>query len=151
MIELIMQFFQEGLVQNRSSAARDELQLAAGALLIEMMCVDYQEDEVERQAITRSIGSMFSLSPEESAQLVDRAHARWEGATDYYEFTSRVNAGFSLQQKEALMEALWRVAYADGDIDKYERHYLGKIAELLYLPQHSIIAAKQRAQNTNES
>lgn len=150
MIEAIRQFFHEGLPSERTQLVRDDLQMAAGALLIEMMCVDYREDEAERQVVTRAIGKMFNLSPEESAGLVSRAQTRLQGATDYYEFTSCINAGFSLQQKEALMEALWQVAYADGNIDKYERHYLGKIADLLYLPQHSFIAAKHRASGSND-
>ncbi len=145
MIEAIKHFLEEGLSPERRQPGRDALQLAAAALLIEMMCVDYREDEAEREAIGSAVGRMFGLTPEDSALLVGRAQSQLRQATDYYEFTSRINQGFTAQQKEALMEALWRVAYADGNVDMYERHYLRKIAELLYIPQHSFIAAKHRA------
>ncbi|MHB8453830.1 MAG: tellurite resistance TerB family protein [Acidiferrobacterales bacterium] len=144
MIAAIKQFLEEGLSPERRRPGRDALQLAAAALLIEMMCVDYREDETERETIGRAVGKMFGLTPEDSAQLVSRAESQLRQATDYYEFTSRINQGFTAQQKEALVEALWRVAYADGNIDMYERHYLRKIADLLYIPQHSFIAAKLR-------
>jgi len=150
MIEAIKQFLGEGLSSHRQHSGRDDLQLAAAALLIEMMCVDYHEDEAERQVITQAVGKMFGLTPEDGARLVSRAQAQLRKATDYYEFTSRINQDFTLQQKEALMEALWRVAYVDGDIDKYERHYLRKIAELLYIPQNSFIAAKHRVCRSND-
>lgn len=30
------------------------------------------------------------------------------------------------------MEKMWQVAYADGRLDAYENHLIGKTAELLY-------------------
>ena len=37
------------------------------------------------------------------------------------------------------MRALWRVAFADGRIDRYEEHILRRIADLLYLRHQDFI------------
>ena len=37
---------------------------------------------------------------------------------------------------------LWRVAFADGRIDKYEEHLVRKAADLLYVPHRHFIRAK---------
>ncbi|MHB8345920.1 MAG: tellurite resistance TerB family protein [Acidiferrobacterales bacterium] len=144
MIEAIRRFLEESLPANGQRQEHDELQLAAAALLIEVMSADYHEEDCEREAITRAVGKLFGLAPQDGARLVSRAQEELRHATDDYEFTSRINHGFSAQQKEALMEALWSVAYADGNVDMYERHYLGKLAELLYISPASFISAKRR-------
>ena len=143
-IEAIKQFLEGNAAAGSQKPDHDELELAAAALLIEVMAADYREEESEREAVVRAVSVLFGLEPQDGARLVCQAQEEVHRATDDYEFTSRINRGFSAQQKEALMEALWRVAYADGDIDMYERHYLSKLAELLYIPQSSFIATKLR-------
>lgn len=44
------------------------------------------------------------------------------------------------------MELLWRVAFADGRLDRYEEHLIRRIADLLHLPHRDFIRAKLRAQ-----
>ena len=144
MIDAIRQFLEENLAPRGQKPEYDERQLAAAALLIEVMAADYHEGESERAAVVRAVSSLFGLTPQDSERLVVLAQEEVGHATDDYEFTARINRGFSAQQKEALIEALWQVAYADGDIDMYERHYLSKLAELLYIPQSIFIAAKLR-------
>jgi uncharacterized tellurite resistance protein B-like protein len=34
------------------------------------------------------------------------------------------------------------VAYADGDLDKYEEHLIRRVAELIYVPHEEYIRAK---------
>ncbi len=37
---------------------------------------------------------------------------------------------------------MWRVAYADGHLDKYEEHLIRQVAELTYVPHQDYIRAK---------
>jgi uncharacterized tellurite resistance protein B-like protein len=53
-----------------------------------------------------------------------------------------INDEFNLEQKKKLMKAMWQIAYADGQLDKYEEHYLRKISELLYIPHSQFIQQK---------
>lgn len=39
---------------------------------------------------------------------------------------------------------LWRIAYANESLHKYEEYLVRKIAELLYVPHSAFIAAKLR-------
>ncbi len=145
MIRAIRQFLDENRPAGGPRREQDDLQVAAAALLIEVMAADYHEEPSEREAIGCSLARLFGLSAQDGTRLVARAQEELRCATDDYEFVSSINRGFSAEQKEELMEALWRVAYADGNIDMYERHYLSKLAELLYIPQSVFIAAKLRA------
>ena len=47
--------------------------------------------------------------------------------------------------KVQLITSLWKVAYADGDLDKYEEHLIRRVADLLYVPHDAFIRAKLSA------
>jgi uncharacterized tellurite resistance protein B-like protein len=40
---------------------------------------------------------------------------------------------------------MWRVALADDALSRYEEHVIRKVADLLYLPHHDFMLAKQLA------
>lgn len=118
------------------------VEVAAAALLIELGRADYESDPDERKAIIDAIRQGSGLQDDELDSLVDAAQASAERSTSLYEFTSLINAQYSLDEKVALIAALWRVAAADGDIHKYEEHLIRRIADLLYVPHSEFIRAK---------
>jgi uncharacterized tellurite resistance protein B-like protein len=40
---------------------------------------------------------------------------------------------------------MWKVAYADGSVDKYEAHIIRRISDLIHLPNSQFVRAKQEA------
>ncbi len=151
MLKAIKDFFEKSIRPHRpemnvSDAHR--LQVATAALLFEMMRVDQAATADERERVITALRTKFDLASEETEELLHLAEREAEGATDYYQFTSLINAGFTLEQKERVIEYLWQVAYADGEIDRYERHFARKIAELLHVPQKAFVAAKIRARRS---
>ncbi|MEJ2426718.1 MAG: TerB family tellurite resistance protein, partial [Candidatus Thiodiazotropha sp.] len=76
--------------------------------------------------------------------LGEREHA---ASTDYFQFTSLINKHYSAEQKVWLIEALWRVAFADQKLHQYEEHVIRRLSELLYVPHSDFIAAKLRVQD----
>lgn len=64
-----------------------------------------------------------------------------------YQFTSLLNRHFSAEQKERIIEHLWRVAFADAKLSAWEQHLVRKVADLLYVPHSVYIAAKLRARD----
>lgn len=57
-----------------------------------------------------------------------------------------INKRCSSEQKARLAEWLWRVAIADGTIDKYEERLVRKLASLLYVHHTNFILTKHRVQ-----
>jgi uncharacterized tellurite resistance protein B-like protein len=81
--------------------------------------------------------------------LVGSAQQRVEDATSLYEFTKVINAYCNLDQKLRLVGAMWTVAYADGNADKYEEHLIRNVAELLYVPHSNYIQCKLAAREVS--
>jgi uncharacterized tellurite resistance protein B-like protein len=126
-------------------SAEDQAQrvrLAAAALLIELSKADYRRDVREQQAIVAAVRRCHGLDDATIAELVHAAAGASDRSTSLYEFTSVINERCSEDEKYRLVVELWRVANADGDIDKYEDHLIGKIADLIYLPRSLFVKAK---------
>jgi uncharacterized tellurite resistance protein B-like protein len=150
-LKSIQQFFDQHIKGSEPTpAGPDPVHVATAALLIEMTRMDGDIDANERDKVVRAVEQKFSLPQEEIAELLKLADEEACQATDYFQFTSLVNQRFSPEEKERLIEHLWRVAYANGELDRYEEHLVRKIAELIYVPHSAFIAAKLRARDRRE-
>lgn len=148
MLQAIKQFFDRNILRGEQEAGRSAghaWQVATAALLFEVMRTDREIKDVERHAMTAAIRKHFELTPEEAATLTHLAEAEAEEATDYYQFTALINKHYSAEQKERIVEHMWQVASADHEIDRFERTLVHKVADLLYVPRHAQIAARERA------
>ena len=126
------------------AASEHALQLAAAVLLVEVMRADADCSATERETAIGALRAKFALADDEVARLFELAETTSRDAPDLYSFTSRLNKGFSLEQKVRMVEYLWRVAYADGHMSHHENHLLLKLGDLLYIPRAEFVGAKQR-------
>ncbi len=149
MLEAIKIFFEERIAPGGRDAHRDQqhrLRVAVAALLAEVVRMDEEITEVERAQVLASIAGKFDLDATEAAELIALAEEEALAATDLYQFTSRINRAYDPSEKVRLIEHLWRVAYADGTLHRYEDHLIRKVAELLHVPHREFIATKLRVQ-----
>lgn len=147
MISSIKQFFEKNIKPSANASievSEHSLRLATSALLIEMMRADAEISEDERDTITDIIRSKYELTEDEISTLIQLAEEEIVKATDYFEFTSLINKGFSYVQKVKVVEHLWEVAFSDASLDKYEEHMVRKIAGLIYVSHKDFIDAKLR-------
>ena len=55
------------------------------------------------------------------------------------EFTRLLHEDLSHSEKNEIITMLWRVAFSDNNLDKYEDYVVRKIADLLYVPHRDMI------------
>jgi uncharacterized tellurite resistance protein B-like protein len=148
MLNQIKSFFDEYIALPESELVTEEsLHLACSALFIEMMYMDDKADIKEQDMILTSVKALFSLSNEEANSLISLATQEKKQATDYFQFTSLINKEFTMEQKIKLIKTLWQIAYADGELDKYEEHMVRKMADLLHVPHMEFIKTKHQVKN----
>lgn len=121
------------------------LQLATAVLLVEVMRSDADASAVERTATVKALRKTFALNDDELARLLAQAEQTAKSANDYFRFTSAMNDAFTQAQKIQVVEYMWQVAYADGQLDANENHLISKIAGLLHVTHGDYIAAKLNA------
>lgn len=139
-INAFFQSLQQGT--DTSSATQITLEIACTVLLCEVMLADGKLEQQERQQLTLTLEQEFYLTEQEIGAIIEQALLLCENATDFYQFTSRINAQYSTKQRVKMLELLWQVAYADGHLASIEEHIIRKIADLLHLRHSEFIETK---------
>ncbi len=150
MLKTIRVFFEQRIAGTAAATPRHSLELATAALLIEVVRSDRDTQPAERDAVLRAVHEKFGLSGAEADELLRLAEDEVRQASGYYQFTSLINAQFTQEQKQRVIELMWRVAYADDVLSAHELHLMRKIAGLLHVPDSAYIAAKLRAKEEAE-
>jgi uncharacterized tellurite resistance protein B-like protein len=141
-LDRIRDFFERRLVPEATGTGVDPLLLATAALLVEVMRADQHATDAERAQLLKLLHESFGLPDAELDDLVRLAEAESEEAHDLFQFTRLVSEHYDAEQRIELVRNLWRVAWADGNIDRYEEHLIRRIADLLYVRHSDFIRAK---------
>jgi uncharacterized tellurite resistance protein B-like protein len=145
MLQKLKAFFAE--LDPASPPSERDLQLASAALLIEIAKADRERDARETAAIVKAIRATYRLDDAIIDELLSDAETASDNAPSLYDFTRIINERCSEEDKYTLVRECWRVAFADGSVDKYEDHTIRKIADLIYLPHSQMIKAKFEVAN----
>lgn len=121
---------------------REPLELATAALLVELARSDFSESTAELDAIRHLLRARFGLSEAAVETLIADAGRRADRAVSLHEFTHRLNRELPEEEKLAIMEMLWRVSQADGQIDKHEEQLIQRLAGLLHISDRDRVRLK---------
>lgn len=121
------------------------LHIAVATLLHESRRVDFGEDAAEQEAATHALQTLFGLAAPECEALLEEGRSRARELTSYFAPVSVIKRACSLERRIDLVEQLWRVAYADGRLDRDEDHFVRKISHLLHVPNTECMLARSRA------
>jgi uncharacterized tellurite resistance protein B-like protein len=127
-------------VRNDSHA----LHLAVASLLHESKRVDFAEDEAEHRAAQRALEELFGIAAAHIEPLLAQGREKARQLTSYFAPVHLINRTFSIEQRIALVEHLWRIAYADGRLERDEDHFVRKISHLLHVPNTQCMLARSR-------
>jgi uncharacterized tellurite resistance protein B-like protein len=128
--------------KDSGESVEHRMRLAAAALLIETARADFTQEGAEELALEDLLVRSLKLDRPEVHDLIALATKRVDESTSLYEFTREINDHYSPAHKIQLIEAMWKVAYADGQLDKYEEHLIRQVAELTYVPHQDYIRCK---------
>ena len=131
-------------IKDANKSEKHTVQLAAAVLLLEVSRADFDISEQEKQAITEILITQFELQEEEATALLQYVITEHEQYTSAHPFIRMLNEELDQTSKLGLLEGLWRVAYIDQVLDKYEEYHIRKIADWLYLSHTDFIRIKHK-------
>lgn len=152
MISAIKAYFDRYIVAPRAEPEESlskRLQLATAALFVEMTRMDHEIKDAEKARVGQLLQRKFSLDAAACERLLALAEEEARSAVDYYQFTALIHEHFDYPSKLRIVQYLWEIAYADGQLDKYEEHFVRRLADLLYIRHQDFIAAKHRVLETS--
>jgi uncharacterized tellurite resistance protein B-like protein len=145
MFKALRRLFDESGPGNLEHAEVAHLETAVACLLHESKRVDLGEDAKEHVAARDALILMFGIDEAASERLLAEGRDKARRLSSYFAPVSIIKRDLSLEQRIALVEHLWRVAYADGKLERDEEHYVRKISHLLYVPNTQMMLARSRA------
>jgi uncharacterized tellurite resistance protein B-like protein len=124
--------------------AHNDYRLAAAALLVHAAAIDGDVSDAEREKLHTVIKRQFALDEATTDELVAEATEAEHEAIDLYHFTSLINRSLDEEGRRRVVEMMWEIAYADGDVDEFERNLIWRAADLLSVSSRERIELGQR-------
>ena len=115
---------------------------ACAALLIETAFADKVFTLEEINSIRDTLKQVYKIEKETIDELIQDAKKMVSESTSLYEYTRLINDSCSYQDKLNLVNSLWKIAFADNSLDKYEEHLIRKISDLLHVSHSDFIKEK---------
>lgn len=133
-------------VDKGGKATREELQVAAVALLICMAEADGNFEPDELRAIVAAINRELGLDDRQAGELVELSSFLLRDKQKRDSFIASVNSSFSPEQREILLAAAWRVLAADADVDPEELDMVTLLRKELDLNPEQAVRARMLAE-----
>ncbi|WP_290787157.1 TerB family tellurite resistance protein [Halomonas sp.] len=150
MLTSIQRFFQQVLAD--PEVQEDEvhtLELAAAALLCEVMRADYRVDPAQLEALRELLMSHLHLEDEAVDSLMALAREEVENSVDHYQFVSLIKQHYDYGRRVELVRMMWVVALADGEHHHLEEHRIRQLADLLHVGHGDFIRTKLEAKEAS--
>jgi uncharacterized tellurite resistance protein B-like protein len=127
----------------------DKIRVATCIVLLEIANADNDFSADEQAIIQGILMQRFELSESEVESLIQEASRRIAASIDTWSLTRILAADLSEEERIEIMEAVWRVIYADGRLEGYEDTLVHKLSFLLDLTHDQMITAKLKIQKEN--
>ena len=124
-----------------------DYRLAAATLLVHVVTSDAEFDEAEQAKLREVLAQRFSLQPEEVGKLVEAAIRADREAVDLYHFTSVINRALDEEGRKRVVEMMYEVAYADGQLSEFEDNVTWRAAELLNVSSRERVTIRRHVRD----
>ncbi|MCC8940416.1 hypothetical protein CI1B_06090 [Bradyrhizobium ivorense] len=122
----------------------NDYRLAATALLVHVVSLDGEPTPAEKRKLHSLIESRFQLDPGTADKLITSA-TRVEGdSVDLYRFTSVIMRSVNEEGRLRIVEMMWELVYADGQVSEFEDNVVWRAADLLGVSSRDRIDLKHR-------
>ncbi|MDA1075102.1 MAG: TerB family tellurite resistance protein [Proteobacteria bacterium] len=132
-------------------AAEADLALAAAVLFLEVAWADHDIASEELDVLRNALRSTFGLSQADAEEVVQAGRQHHDESVGIYGFTRAINETWPLARRVELVMHLWRLAFADLALSKYEEYTIRKISDMLYVGHGDFIKAKLLAKRASSS
>jgi membrane protein DedA with SNARE-associated domain/uncharacterized tellurite resistance protein B-like protein len=130
-----------------SEIAEGSARQAAALLVLELAYADPALTEADRDLVAAHLRDRWELDPQ-GAPSPETEHDR---RTRFAEYAGRLRGRFGQNQRLALVERMWTVAFSDGAIGHHEERLMHLAGELLGLDKDDLVEIRARLQSRPES
>jgi uncharacterized tellurite resistance protein B-like protein len=115
---------------------------AAALLVLELAYADQALTPADRELVASHLRDRWGLDSE----VPPAPEAEHERRTRFVEYATRLRKRFGQNERLALVERMWTVAFSDGAIGVHEERLMHLAGELLGIAQKDLIEVRGRLQ-----
>jgi uncharacterized tellurite resistance protein B-like protein len=119
-----------------------DYRLAATALLVHVVSLDGEPTAAEQRKLHNLIESHFGLDRGTADRLIADATEVEGEAVDLYHFTSVIMRSLDEAGRKRIVQMMWELVYADGQVSEFEDNVLWRASDLLGISQRDRIDLK---------
>ena len=142
MINLLKNFFENKEIDQISEDSN--LELLCG-LMIEAANSDGDIGAEEIKKIRETLINIFKENPDEVDSVLEKSIKNSNNSKSLYYYSSKINKNYSDEKKILLIEILWEIVLADGQVHDYESSIIRRLSGLLYISDINSGNARKRA------
>ncbi len=119
-----------------------DYRLAATALLVHVISLDGEPSQAEQRKLHNLIESHFGLDRGTADRLIASATQVEGEAVDLYHFTSVIMRSLDEDGRKRIVEMMWELVYADGQVSEFEDNVVWRASDLLGISQRDRVELK---------
>ena len=141
MLQSLKNIFQKNQKTGETDSI-DDLTILCG-LMIEAANTDGNVSQDEVNKISLVLTEIFKEDPSDVKRVLTKTLKNKDEPTSLQFFTYKINKSFDIEKKLLLIETLWGIILADGEIHDFESNLIRRLAGLLYISDVSCANAKK--------
>ena len=146
MLTQISTWMKEFSSQN-TAIAEDEIKLArtVAALLVEAAMADGDIDEIEHAHIRHMLVTQLDLAADDAEAMLAQSVVSHEERIEIHSLTRHIRHDTDTADRSVILEMVWMVVLADGNLDPHESQLMRRLTGLLFVDDVESAMAAQRA------
>lgn len=118
--------------------------LAAATLMVHVIAADGEITGDEEERLLSVLREHYAVTDYQARELANAARKAQNDSIDMYRFTAILKSEMDESERLALIEDLWEMVYADGEIHEFEDNVVWRVAELIGIQSRQRMILKQR-------
>lgn len=134
--------------QKNDDKASFEIELTAAVLAYEVARSDGEVSDTELNVLMEEISIISKKVGKDQSEILKIIEIYSEDSVSFYEFVHDINQNYSKEEKISLLKFVWKIAYADGQLDVNEEKLIRRLADLIKIKDIEILKLKDLIKNS---
>ena len=142
-------FFKKNKTELKSNdEASFEIELTAAVLAYEVARSDGEISDTELNVLMEEINIISAKVGKDQSEILKIIKIYSENSVSFYEFVHDINKNYSKEEKILLLKFVWKIAYADGQLDVNEEKLIRRLADLIKIKDIEVLKLKDLIKNS---
>ena len=124
-----------------------EIELTAAVLAYEIARIDGDISSDELKILMEEIKIIANKVGKEESEILRIIDIYSNDSVSFYEFVEDINKSYTKHEKLSLLEFMWKIAYADGNLDVDEERLIRRLADMIKIKDMEVLKLKNISKN----